>query len=72
MALEDLFKVVKDRSKADTKPKADTKVKKPGMGVEIPRGLLFKCPRCGTVMTKYRQSRQFDILELRVPESCFN
>ncbi len=50
MALEDLFKVVKDRSKADTKPKADTKVKKPGMGVEIPRGLLFKCPRCGTVV----------------------
>ncbi|MBP3792404.1 MAG: hypothetical protein ILA24_00005 [Ruminococcus sp.] len=32
----------------------------------------IKCPRCGTVMTKYRQSRQFDILELRVPESCFN
>ena len=50
MALEDLFKVVKDRSMADTKPKTDTKQKKPARGVEIPKGLLFKCPRCGTVV----------------------
>lgn len=48
MALEDLFKVVKDRSKADVKPK-DAKSRKSGSGVEIPQGLLFKCPRCGTV-----------------------
>ena len=40
MALEDLFKVVKDRSKADTKPKTDAKTKKPAAGVEIPKGLL--------------------------------
>ena len=50
MALEDLFKVVKDRSMADTKSKPDTKQKKPSNMVEIPRGLLFKCPRCGTVV----------------------
>ena len=50
MALEDLFKVVKDRSKVDTKPKTDTKQKKTAPGVEIPKGLLFKCPRCGTVV----------------------
>lgn len=50
MALEDLFKVVKDRSKIDNKPKADAKAKRPAAGVEIPKGLLFKCPRCGTVV----------------------
>ncbi len=50
MAIEDLFKVVIDRSKADTKPKADSKQKKPSPGVAIPQGLLFKCPRCGTVV----------------------
>ena len=50
MAIEDLFKVVKDRSKADTKPaKTDPKQKKAAAGVNIPQGLLFKCPRCGTV-----------------------
>lgn len=49
MALEDLFKVVKDRSKADTKPK-ETKQKKQSPSVAIPEGLLFKCPRCGTVV----------------------
>ena len=49
MALEDLFKVVKDRSKADTKPK-ESKQKKPSSSVAIPEGLLFKCPRCGTVV----------------------
>jgi len=48
MPLEDLFKVVKDRSKADVKPK-ESKTKKGGTGVEIPKGLLFKCPRCGAV-----------------------
>ena len=50
MALEDLFKVVKDRSMADTKPKIDPKQKKASPKVEIPKGLLFKCPRCGTVV----------------------
>ena len=48
MAIEDLFKVVKDRSKADVKPK-DTKAKK-NSRVEIPQGLLFKCPRCSAVV----------------------
>ncbi len=49
MAIEDLFKIVKDRSKADAKLK-DQKQKKQNNGVEIPKGLLFKCPRCGTVV----------------------
>lgn len=49
MAWEDIFKVVIDRSKADTKPK-ETKQKKPSSSVAIPEGLLFKCPRCGTVV----------------------
>ena len=44
MAIEDLFKVVKDRSKPDTKPK------KSASGVQIPKGLLFKCPRCNSVV----------------------
>ena len=48
MALEDLFKVVIDRSKADAK--TENKQKKPAPGVAIPQGLLFKCPRCATVV----------------------
>ena len=44
MALEDLFKVVKDRFKEDKKPE------KTDEGIEIPKNLLFKCPRCGTVV----------------------
>ncbi len=44
MALEDLFKVVKDRFKDEKKPE------KQADSVEIPRNLLFKCPRCNTVV----------------------
>lgn len=44
MALEDLFKVVKDRFKEDKN------TEKPSGGVEIPKDLLFKCPRCDTVI----------------------
>ncbi len=44
MALEDLFKVVKDRFKDEKKPE-----KEEG-SVEIPKNLLFKCPRCNTVV----------------------
>lgn len=44
MALEDLFKVVKDRFKEDKK------AEKTSGGVEIPKDLLFKCPRCDTVI----------------------
>lgn len=44
MAIEDLFKVVKDRFKEDKK------VEKKSEGVEIPKDLLFKCPRCGTIV----------------------
>lgn len=47
MALEDLFKVVKDRFKEDKKPE------KAEESVEIPKNLLFKCPRCNTVI--YRE-----------------
>ncbi|MBP5604344.1 MAG: acetyl-CoA carboxylase carboxyltransferase subunit beta [Ruminiclostridium sp.] len=50
MAIQDLFKVVKDRSKADTAPKTEARQKKNPARVEIPTGLLFKCPRCGTVV----------------------
>ena len=44
MALEDLFKVVKDRFKEDKK------TEKTEESIEIPKNLLFKCPRCGTVV----------------------
>ena len=47
MALEDLFKVVKDRLKDEKKPE------KKAESVEIPKNLLFKCPRCNTVV--YRE-----------------
>ena len=42
MAIQDLFKVVKDRSKADTAPKTEARQKKNPARVEIPTGLLFK------------------------------
>lgn len=41
--LEDLFKVVKDRFKED-------RGENDGENVEIPKDLLFKCPRCGAVI----------------------
>ena len=42
-------------------------------GYEDPNGKTrIKCPRCGTSMTKYRRSRQYDIIEMRIPENCFN
>lgn len=44
MALEDLFKVVKDRFKEEAAPKKEQK------NVEIPKDILFKCARCGTVL----------------------
>ena len=44
MALEDLFKVVKDRFKKDKK------TEKTEESIEIPKNLLFKCSRCGTVV----------------------
>lgn len=44
MALEDLFKVVKERFVDDSKSE------KPHSEVEIPQDLLFKCPRCGGVV----------------------
>lgn len=44
MALEDLFKVVKDRFKEEKHGE------KTSGGVEIPKDLLFKCPRCDTVI----------------------
>lgn len=47
MALEDLFKVVKDRFKEEKHGE------KTSGGVEIPKDLLFKCPRCDTVI--YRE-----------------
>ena len=45
MALEDLFKVVKERFGAE-QPAAPESEK----SVEIPQDLLFKCPRCGGVV----------------------
>ena len=32
----------------------------------------IKCPRCGTWMTKYKANRQYDIIEMRIPESCLS
>ena len=46
MALEDLFKVVKDRFKEDSG------AEKQSSSVDIPKGLLFKCPRCRAVSYK--------------------
>ena len=46
MALEDLFKVVKDRFKEDSGNE------KQSSSVDIPKGLLFKCPRCRAVSYK--------------------
>ena len=43
MAIEDLFKIVKERFVAD-QPAAPANS---GGDVEIPQDLLFKCPRCG-------------------------
>lgn len=42
--LEDLFKIVKDRFNDEKAEQNDEKK------VEIPKDLLFKCPRCGTVI----------------------
>ena len=46
MAIEDLFKIVKERFVAD-QPAAPANS---GGDVEIPQDLLFKCPRCGAVV----------------------
>lgn len=45
MALEDLFKVVKERFVSE-QPPAPAEERE----VEIPQDLLFKCPRCGSVV----------------------
>lgn len=42
--LEDLFKIVKDRFNDEKAEQGEEKK------VEIPKDLLFKCPRCGTVI----------------------
>ena len=41
--LEDLFKMVKDRFNEEQKEEADSSA------LEIPKDLLFKCPRCQNV-----------------------
>ncbi|MBQ8171844.1 MAG: acetyl-CoA carboxylase carboxyltransferase subunit beta [Oscillospiraceae bacterium] len=46
MALEDLFKVVKERFGAEQQVQPVTDEKE----VEIPQDLLFKCPRCSNVI----------------------
>lgn len=46
MALEDLFKVVKERFGAEQQAQPVTDEKE----VEIPQDLLFKCPRCANVI----------------------
>ena len=48
MALEDLFKVVKDRFTDVTQSVTSQSAVQRDM--EIPEDLLFKCPRCGNVM----------------------
>lgn len=48
MGFEEIFKVVKDRFKDDSKKEAAQSGSEQS-SVEIPKGLLFKCPRCGVV-----------------------
>ncbi|HCD69357.1 MAG TPA: acetyl-CoA carboxylase carboxyl transferase subunit beta, partial [Ruminococcaceae bacterium] len=45
MNIEDMFKVVKARFTDDNHSSAQA-----AKDVEIPQGLLFKCPRCGGVL----------------------
>ncbi len=45
MALEDLFKIVKERFISEQPQTSETE-----KNVEIPQDLLFKCPRCGAVV----------------------
>lgn len=47
--LEDLFKVVKDRFNDELEKLQESAQEKP-VQVEIPQDLLFKCPRCRSVM----------------------
>ena len=51
MAIEDLFKIVKERFVAE---QPAVPASQEG-DVEIPQDLLFKCPRCGAVV--YNQPR---------------
>ena len=46
-SIEDLFKVVKNRFVDDSRPASSSNKSK---SVEIPQNLLFKCPRCGSVI----------------------
>ena len=54
--LEDLFKVVKARFNDETAGKSEDS----GENVSIPKDLLFKCPRCGTVayMEDFEKNRR--------------
>ena len=52
MAIEDLFKIVKERFVSEQPTAAS-----PAGDVEIPQDLLFKCPRCGGVV----YNREFKI-----------
>lgn len=55
--LEDLFKVVRARFNDDS---PEEKSDKPSDDVNIPKNLLFKCPRCGTVayMEDFEKNRK--------------
>ena len=55
--LEDLFKVVRARFNDDS---PEEKGDKPSDDVNIPKNLLFKCPRCGTVayMEDFEKNRK--------------
>lgn len=44
--LEDLFKLVKTRFNNDEDPKGEPQAREPQASVEIPKDLMFKCPRC--------------------------
>lgn len=55
MALEDLFKVVKQRLNAEQPADVEEK------DVEIPQDLLFKCPRCGNVLYKEEFERAMKV-----------
>ena len=54
---EDLFKVVRARFNDESE---EEKSEKPSEDVDIPKDLLFKCPRCGTVvyMEDFQKNRK--------------
>ena len=60
MAIEDLFKIVKERFVAE---QPAVPASQEG-DVEIPQDLLFKCPRCGAVVYNREFTAAMKVLSL--------